>query len=87
MNGTSINPMGIATIAAIPNSLLGTMRRIWKTGYRYHSGRISSGVAKGLAGSPAIAGSRTAKPTHRANVPRITTGKMYSSSLGQAGSP
>jgi len=34
--------------------------------------------ANGSAGSPIIDGSRTAKPTLHAIVPRITTGKMYS---------
>ena len=51
------------------------------------SGSISRGVAKGLALSPNIAGSRTANPTTQAIVPKITTGKIYSKSFGQAGSP
>jgi hypothetical protein len=45
---------------------------------KYHSDNISKGVANGSAGSPIIDGSRTAKPTLHAIVPRITTGKMSS---------
>ncbi|PPR83388.1 hypothetical protein GOBAR_AA37330 [Gossypium barbadense] len=52
---------------------------------KYHSGNISKGVANGSAGSPIIEGSRTAKPTLQAIVPRITTGKIYKRSLGHAG--
>nr|GLL41366.1 ribosomal protein S11 [Ipomoea trifida] len=51
------------------------------------AGNISNGVANGSAGSPIIDGSRTAKPTLHAIVPRITTGKIYKRSLGHAGSP
>ncbi|KAL2224756.1 UNVERIFIED_CONTAM: DNA-directed RNA polymerase subunit alpha [Sesamum indicum] len=51
------------------------------------AGNISKGVANGSAGSPIIDGSRTAKPTLHAIVPRITTGKIYKRSLGHAGSP
>ncbi|KAK7377186.1 hypothetical protein VNO80_02607 [Phaseolus coccineus] len=50
-------------------------------------GSISKGVAKGSAGSPIMDGSRTAKPTLQAIVPRMTTGKIYKRSLGHAGSP
>jgi hypothetical protein len=67
--------------------LLGTVRSIWNTGKKYHSGNISKGVANGFAGSPIIDGSRTAKPIVHAIVPKITTGKIYERSLGQAGSP
>ena len=37
--------------------------------------------------SPNDDGSKTAKPIAQANVPKITTGKMYNKSFGQAGSP
>ncbi|KAG5568931.1 hypothetical protein H5410_064054 [Solanum commersonii] len=57
------------------------------TGKKYHSGKISKGVANGSAGSPIIDGSKMAKPTLHAIVPRITTGKIYKRSLGHAGSP
>ena len=49
IKGKIINPSGINVWSAIPKSLLGTTLSIWKTGYRYHSGRISKGVANGLA--------------------------------------
>ncbi|GJV02415.1 putative ribosomal protein S11, DNA-directed RNA polymerase, RBP11-like dimerization domain protein [Tanacetum coccineum] len=55
--------------------------------HSYENGKISKGVANGSAGSPIIDGSRTAKPTLHAIVPRITTGKIYKRSLGHAGSP
>ena len=87
IKGKIINPSGINVWSAIPKSLFGTTLSIWKTGYRYHSGRISKGVANGFALSPSIAGSRTASPTTQAIVPKITTGKIYNRSLGQAGSP
>ena len=76
IKGKIINPSGINVCSAIPKSLLGTTLSIWKTGYRYHSGRISKGVANGFALSPNIAGSRTASPTTQAIVPKITTGNI-----------
>ncbi|KAG5626508.1 hypothetical protein H5410_011726 [Solanum commersonii] len=51
---------------------------------KYHSGKISKSVVNGSAGSPIIDGSKTAKPTLHAIVPRITTGKIYKRSLGHA---
>jgi hypothetical protein len=54
---------------------------------KYHSGKISNGVANGFAGSPIIEGSKTARPILHAIVPKITTGKIYNKSLGHAGSP
>ena len=65
-------PVGTETIKRTPNNLLGTVRSILNTGKKYHSGNISKGVANGSAGSPIIDGSRTAKPTLHAIVPRIT---------------
>jgi len=44
----------------------------------------NKGVANGSAGSPIIEGSRTAKPTLHAIVPKITTGKIYRRSFGHA---
>ena len=85
INGTVINPTGTAAISKTPNSLLGTVLNNWKTGKKYHSGKISNGVANGFAGSPIAAGSKTARPTSEAILPRITTGKIYNRSFGQAG--
>jgi hypothetical protein len=76
INGTVSKPAGTAAINKTPISLFGIVRRSWKVGKKYHSGRISKGVANGFAGSPLAAGSRTARPVTQANVPRITTGKM-----------
>ena len=45
------------------------------------------GVAKGLAFSPKFIGSPIERPILIETRPRITTGKMKSMSLGQAGSP
>ena len=49
INGTVASPRGTPAIIKIPNSLFGTVRKIWKTGKKYHSGRISKGVANGFA--------------------------------------
>ena len=84
--GTVSKPAGTDAIERTPNSLLGTVRSIWNTGKKYHSGNISRGVANGFAGSPIIDGSKTANPTVHAMVPSITTGNIYKRSLGQAGS-
>jgi hypothetical protein len=54
---------------------------------KYHLGNISNGVENGFVGSPIIEGSRTARPTVHAIVPKITTGKIYKRSFGQAGFP
>ncbi|PHU30410.1 hypothetical protein BC332_02503 [Capsicum chinense] len=51
------------------------IRTIVDQGKKYHSGKISKGVANGSSGSPNIDGSKMAKPTLHAIVPRITTGK------------
>ena len=51
-NGTVTKPNGTAAIAAIPNNLFGKIRKMLKVGKRYHSGKISNGVANGSAGSP-----------------------------------
>ncbi|KAK8940194.1 hypothetical protein KSP40_PGU005760 [Platanthera guangdongensis] len=81
------NTIGTETFKRTPNNLLGTVRSIWNTRKKYHSGNISNGVANGSVGSPIIDGSKTAKPTLHAIVPRITTGKIYKRSLGHASSP
>jgi hypothetical protein len=85
MNGTVNNPTGTAAIESTPRSLFGIVRRRLNVEKKYHSGRISIGVANGFAGSPSCVGSRTLKPTILAIVPKITTGKIYSKSFGQAG--
>ena len=52
IKGTVINPAGTAAIAKTPNNLLGNIRNKLKVGKKYHSGKISSGVLNGSAGSP-----------------------------------
>jgi hypothetical protein len=86
INGTVINPIGTAAIENTPSSLLGITRSKLNVGKKYHSGKISSGVAKGSAFSPNGVGSRTPKPIQQEIVPKIQTGKMYSKSFGHAGS-
>ena len=86
MKGTVNNPTGTAAIDNTPNNLFGNTRNKLNVGKKYHSGKISSGVANGFAGSPKPDGSKTERPITLANVPKITTGKMYKRSLGQAGS-
>jgi hypothetical protein len=56
-------------------------------GKRYHSGRISNGVAKGVDESIIWKGFETANPFMSWRIPKITTGNMYKISLGHAGSP
>ena len=87
INGTVNKPAGTAAIDKTPNNLLGNTRNILNVGKKYHSGKISNGVAKGFAGSPKLDGSKTAKPITHAKVPKIQTGKIYKRSFGQAGSP
>jgi hypothetical protein len=87
INGTVNNPNGTAAIESTPNNLLGKTRNKLNVGKKYHSGKISRGVANGLAGSPNPDGSKTDKPITQANVPKITIGKMYKRSFGHAGSP
>ena len=85
MNGTVISPRGTEPIDSTPISLLGITLNKLNVGKKYHSGNISSGVAKGSAFSPIAEGSRIANPTMQPIVPKITTGNTYSKSLGQAG--
>ena len=86
-NGTVIKPTGTAAMDKTPNNLFGMTLNALKVGKKYHSGKISNGVANGSAGSPNAVGSITAKEMDNAMVPKITTGKMYNKSLGHAGSP
>jgi hypothetical protein len=65
----------------------GKTRNRLKVGKKYHSGKITEGVANGLAGSPKPRGSYTAKPRISWKIPKITIGKMYKISFGHAGSP
>jgi hypothetical protein len=51
MNGTVSNPAGTAAIERTPNNLLGKTRNKLNVGKKYHSGKISNGVANGFAGS------------------------------------
>lgn len=85
INGTVINPIGTEPIDSTPISLLGITLNKLNVGKKYHSGKISSGVAKGSAFSPIAEGSKIASPTIQPIVPKITTGNTYSKSLGQAG--
>ncbi len=68
-----------------PKSLFGITLSRLNVGKKYHSGKISRGVAKGSAFSPNGDGERTDKPITQAKVPKIQTGNMYNKSLGQAG--
>ena len=76
INGTVIKPIGTAAIDNTPKSLLGITRNKLNVGKKYHSGKISNGVAKGSARSPRAVGSKTAKPIQQANVPKIQTGNI-----------
>ena len=87
MNGTVINPAGTAAIDRTPKSLLGITLNKLKVGKKYHSGKISRGVANGSAFSPIGEGDNTARPIIQDKVPKITTGKIYNRSFGHAGSP
>lgn len=58
-----------------------------KLAKKYHSGKISSGVAKGFAFSATLYGWPTDRPNVMAIDSKITTGNMYKISFGQAGSP
>ena len=76
INGTIIKPAGTDAIDSTPINLLGITRNKLKVGKKYHSGKISNGVANGFAGSPMAEGSRTDSPTSHAIVPKITTGNI-----------
>ena len=77
--------MGTDAIEMTPRSLLGITLSKLKVGKKYHSGKISKGVANGFAGSPITEGSRTDNPTIVPIAPKITTGKIYNKSFGHAG--
>lgn len=85
INGTVISPAGTAAIDNTPSSLFGITLNKLKVGKKYHSGRISSGVANGSAFSPSGEGDRTDNPITQARVPNMHTGNIYKRSLGQAG--
>jgi len=74
INGITSSPKGTEAMAKTPK-VCWEGRRIWKTGYKYHSGRISSGVAKDLLVLQSSPGLLT-EQILAAPVPRITTGKM-----------
>ena len=75
------------SIDKIPIHLSDKIRNRLNVGKRYHSGRISNGVAKGVAGSIIRKGEQAANPNMSWRIPKITTGNMYKISLGHAGSP
>ena len=85
--GTMAKPYGTATIDSTPSNLFGIIRNKLNVGKKYHSGKISNGVANGSAGSPNGVGSKTARPMQHEIVAKIQIGKMYSRSFGHAGSP
>ena len=71
----------------MPINLSDKIRNKLKVGKRYHSGRISEGVAKGFADELIFKGSVIVKPNIQDLIPKITIGNMYKISLGHAGSP
>lgn len=77
--------MGTEPIDNTPINLLGITLNKLKVGKKYHSGKISNGVANGSAFSPMVEGSKMANPTMQPIVPKMTTGNTYNKSLGQAG--
>jgi hypothetical protein len=62
IKGTVIRPAGTEAIDRTPNSLLGITLSKLKVGKKYHSGKISRGVANGSAFSPIGEGDNTDKP-------------------------
>ena len=85
IKGTVINPTGTAAMDNTPRSLLGITLSKLKVGKKYHSGRISRGVANGSAFSPKGEGESTDNPITQDKVPKMHTGKIYKRSLGHAG--
>ena len=85
INGTVINPNGTAAIDKTPKSLFGITRNKLNVGKKYHSGKISRGVANGSAFSPKGEGERTDNPITQDKVPSMHTGKIYKRSFGHAG--
>ena len=79
--------VGTNTIDKIPIHLSDKIRNKLNVGKRYHSGRISNGVAKGLARILILKGSCIARPNIEDLIPKITIGNMYKISFGHAGSP
>ena len=76
MNGTVIRPIGTAAIDKTPSNLFGITRNKLNVGKKYHSGKISKGVAKGSARSPNGVGVKTPRPIQHEIVPKIQTGKI-----------
>lgn len=85
IKGTVIKPAGTAAIDKTPSNLLGITRNKLNVGKKYHSGRISRGVANGSAFSPRGEGDKTDSPITQDNVPNMQTGNIYKRSLGHAG--
>lgn len=85
--GRLIKTPGKENIDKIPIHLSDKIRNKLNVGKRYHSGRISNGVAKGVAFSIIPKASWIANPNMLELIPLITMGNMYKISLGHAGSP
>jgi hypothetical protein len=75
-NGIAMRITGMESRDKMPRNLLGKIRSKCRVGKKYHSGRISYGVAKGFAGEPKLRGSVIARPSIQESRPKMTTGKM-----------
>ena len=78
---------GKQSIEITPINLDDKIRSILNVVRKYHSGNISKGVTNGLDSWHLLYGSHKANPVNQLLIPKITSGKMYKMSLGQAGSP
>ena len=74
-------------IDKIPINLSDKIRNKLNVPNRYQSGRISKGVAKGLAAGLIFKGSNIANPRRQDLIPKITMGNMYKISFGHPASP
>ena len=54
MNGNVLKPKGTAAMENTPSNLFGITLNRLNVEKKYHSGKISNGVAKGSAGSPNV---------------------------------
>ena len=85
--GVRIRIPGTDAIEITPMILDGNTLSRSKVARKYHSGKISRGVANGFAFSAIEYGCPTERPSVIATDSNITTGKMYRMSFGHAGSP
>ena len=76
MNGVASNAVGTYNIDITPKYLSGSIRSRLNVGKKYHSGKISKGVANGFACYLMLMGSPAANPIVTAKDPYITIGKM-----------